>query len=133
MFMALTVEVVKASVGVYRIKLGGSLDSETAPQLDRELAEVWADQTRVILLEMHELNFISSVGVGILARIRRIVMGRKGVVLTVGAQPQILRVFNLVKVLPKEVIFANRAEADAYLDAIQKQTLERQALAPAIS
>jgi anti-anti-sigma factor len=132
MQMVLTVDIAKADAGVYKIRLGGSLDTDTVPQLEHHMEEVWADaKAHVIRLELHGLGFISSMGLGAVARIRKAVEARKGVLVTVGAQPQIARVLNLVKMLPREVIFVNHQEADAYLAAIQKQTLEQQRPAPA--
>jgi stage II sporulation protein AA (anti-sigma F factor antagonist) len=125
--MPLTVAIDQADAGQYRVKLGGSLDSETTPQLESRVEPLLADpHARVIRLEVHDLHFISSMGLGAVARMRRIVTSRGGVVLMVGAQPQIAKVFQLVKMLPKEVVFATRQEADEYLAAIQKQVIEQQ-------
>jgi hypothetical protein len=44
----------------------------------------------------------------------------------VGAKPQIMKVFEIVKMLPKETIFVSVKEADEYLAAIQNQVIAEQ-------
>jgi stage II sporulation protein AA (anti-sigma F factor antagonist) len=123
--MALGIEIIKVDPGTTRVKLSGMLDTETAEQLDRRMADVLADATtRAIRMELHELSFISSMGLGKLAKIRKAMAVKGGVMVVVGAQPQIARVFDIVKMLPKEIVFATREEADEYLAAIQKNVLE---------
>jgi anti-sigma B factor antagonist len=122
--MALEIEITKNGPGSYTVKLTGSLDTETAEILDRRMAEVLGDglAARSIRLDLHDLTYISSVGLGSIAKIRKGLHG--GAMATVGAQPQIARVFEIAKMLPKQTVFATREEADAYLAAIQKQVLE---------
>jgi anti-anti-sigma factor len=123
--MALGIEITKVNPGTSRVKLSGMLDTETAEQLDRRMADVLADATtRTIRMELHELSFISSMGLGKLAKIRKAMAAKSGVMVVVGSQPQIARVFDIVKMLPKEIVFATREEADEYLAAIQKNVLE---------
>jgi anti-anti-sigma regulatory factor len=63
-------------------------------------------------------------GLGALAIARKTAGTRHGAVVTVGMQPQIAKVFEIMKMLPKESIFTTLAEADSYLAAIQKQVVE---------
>jgi hypothetical protein len=48
---------------------------------------------------------------------------QKGVIQTVNVQPQIQKVFDIAAALPAEAIFKSVAEADAYLDMMQKRVL----------
>jgi len=125
--MALKVDVTRGSIGVYQIKLNGHLESESTPKLSLIMKEVWSDpDARFISFDMSELTFISSMGLGLLATTRKTANARHGAVVTVGMQPQIAKVFEIMKMLPKETIFTTRAEADEYLAAIQKQVVEGQ-------
>jgi hypothetical protein len=45
-------------------------------------------------------------------------------VLVANPQPQIQKVFDMVKAVPLNEIFTSVAEADAYLDAMQRKVVE---------
>jgi anti-anti-sigma factor len=125
--MSLIIDIVKSDAGVYRVKLDGSLDSDTTPQFETRVESIWADpEARVISLELQDLKFISSLGLGAVAKVKKTITSRGGVMLTVGAQPQVAKVFQIVKMLPKEVVFASRQEADDYLAEIQNQVVNQQ-------
>src|SRR5436189_73851 len=105
MIMALEIVITKGASDNYRVKLNGALDAESAEELDRRMIEVWADdKARVIRMELHDLKFISSAGLGMLARIKKAIANKGGVMVTIGAQPQIAKVFDIVKMLPKESV-----------------------------
>ena len=125
--MALQVAVAKGEYGAYKVKLTGSLDSDTYQQFDAALEEVYADElSRAIRLEIEDLQYISSMGLGSIVKAKKAMHARGGVVTIIGAQPQVAKVFEIVRVLPKEAVFATREEADAYLMAIQKRVVEEQ-------
>jgi hypothetical protein len=48
---------------------------------------------------------------------------QNGVLQMVNVQPQIKKVFDIAAALPPETVFASVAEADAYLDMMQKKVL----------
>ena len=129
--MPLDIEITRVEAGTYKVKLAGALDTETSEQLDRRIQEVWSDvRARAIRLDLHELKFISSLGLGSIAKIKKAAATRGGAVVIVGAQPQIARVFEIAKMMPKETVFTTREEADAYLRAIQKSVIDEQRQAP---
>ncbi len=129
--MPLSVTVTPGEFQSSRIKLTGSLDTETVPEFNKAIDGVLADPSvRCLRIEMEDLQFISSLGLGSLARARKAIESRGGLLVTIGAQPQILKVFEIVKMLPAEVVFANRKEADEYLAMIQKNTIDQTAARP---
>jgi len=129
--MALEVTVTAGDFQSYRIKLTGSLDTETVPDFNKAIEGVMVDQNaRCLRIEMEDLKFISSLGLGSLNRARKAIESRGGLLVTIGAQPQILKVFEMVKMLPNEVVFANREEADEYLALIQIRTIDEKAARP---
>lgn len=124
--MALTIDIAQSDPGTYHVTLGGSLDADTSEQLDQMMDAIWADPaSRVIRLELHDLKYISSMGLGSLAKIKKATASRGGAMVVVGAQPQIERVFAVVKMLPRESLFLNNQQADAYLSEIQQRVLDR--------
>jgi anti-sigma B factor antagonist len=129
--MALEVTVTAGDFQSYRIKLTGSLDTETVRDFNKAIDGVLADQSvRCLRIDLEDLKFISSLGLGSLNRARKAIESRGGLLVTIGAQPQILKVFEMVKMLPNEVVFANREEADEYLALIQIRTIDEKAARP---
>lgn len=105
-------------------RLGGHLDTHTYQQADSALEPVLADPSVTLLvLDLSELDYISSAGLRTVFRARKALGARGGKVLVANPQPQIRKVFDLVKAVPFSEIFSSTAEADAYLDAMQKRVL----------
>jgi len=103
------------------VALVGRLDTETAPSLDAELARVLATQVKVIVFDLHDLNYISSAGLGALFRAQKAMKARSGEALLVNPQPQVQKVFDIVKSVDVKAIFRNVAELDDYLDEMQRR------------
>jgi anti-anti-sigma factor len=123
--MALDIEITKISPSTYNVKLSGMLDTQAAPIFDSRMEPVLSDTgLRNIILELPDLTFISSMGMGSIATIRRTLAANRGSVVIIRAKPQIARIIDIVKVLPREAVFETRKEADKYLAAIQKQLMK---------
>ena len=75
------------------------------------------------MLDLADLEYISSAGVRSIFKARKALAGHGGKVLVVNPQPQIQKVFDVVKAVPLEEIFTSVAEADAYLDAMQRKVM----------
>ena len=105
-------------------RLAGHLDTHTYQRADSELEPVLADPTvNLLVLDLSDLEYISSAGLRTVFRARKSLGSRGGKVLVANPQPQIRKVFDLVKAVPFSEIFSSTAEADAYLDAMQKRVL----------
>ncbi|MCZ8115860.1 MAG: STAS domain-containing protein [Lysobacteraceae bacterium] len=105
-------------------RLAGHLDTHTYQSADSELEPVLADPSvSLLVLDLSELEYISSAGLRTVFRARKSLGSRGGKVLVANPQPQIRKVFDLVKAVPFSEIFSSTAEADAYLDAMQKRVL----------
>jgi sigma-B regulation protein RsbU (phosphoserine phosphatase) len=105
-----------------RVTLRGRLDSLTAPKLDAELAPVLeAQAVTSLVFHLDRLEYISSAGIRCIMRARKALEARGGKVAIVNAQPAVLKVFEIVKALPSDQVFASQAELDAYLDAMQRR------------
>jgi len=101
------------------IALVGRLDTETTPSLDAEFVRLLATQVRVIVFDLSELNYISSAGLGALFRAQKAMKARSGEALLVNPQPQVQKVFDIVKSVDVKAVFRNVAELDDYLDEMQ--------------
>jgi anti-sigma B factor antagonist len=105
--------------GATTIKLSGSLDTATAPELERSLAPVLASQIRDVVFDLAYLQFISSAGLRVFANVRKKVKSRGGQASFIRMQPQILEVFAIIQSLPGIAVFKGEEEFDQYLAARQ--------------
>ncbi|HWS77599.1 MAG TPA: STAS domain-containing protein [Thermomonas sp.] len=107
--------------GSQRVEIGGRLDTHTYGELDDRLTLVLASKVQSLLLDLAQLDYISSAGVRSVFRARKLLSERGGKVVIANAQPQVQKVFDIVKAVPLSEIFRTVEEADAYLDKIQKK------------
>jgi anti-sigma B factor antagonist len=108
------------------IKLEGSLDTSTAPDLERHLAPVLAEPIKDIIFDLANLKFISSAGLRVFATTRKTLKERGGQVSFIHLQPQIKEVFEIIKALPNVAIFKDIDEMDQYLAKRQRSYTENQ-------
>ena len=107
-----------------QVTLAGRLDTHTCDELDRQLAPVLGSSVQALVFDLAELEYISSAGIRSIFKARKAIEGRGGKVLVSNLQPQIQKVFDIVKAVPLNSIFSSTAEADSYLDLMQKRVLE---------
>ncbi len=110
--------------GAITVKLTGSLDTATAPELERQLAPVLGGAVTDLVFDLAQLKFISSAGLRVFATARKTLKERGGQASFVNLQPQIQEVFEIMKALPGVAIFQNVAELDRYLAARQRSHME---------
>ena len=108
------------STGVATVNLGGSLDTSTAPELERQLAPLLAEGVKDLVFDLARLKFISSAGLRVFSTTRKQLKERGGQACFTHMQPQIQEVFEIIKALPGVAIFKDAAELDCYLAARQR-------------
>ncbi len=122
--MPLEIQVLKdigpRDTGAITIKLTGSLDTATAPELERQLAPVLAGGVKEMVFDLAALKFVSSAGLRVFSTARKQLKERGGQASFIHLQPQIQEVFDIMKSLPGVAIFKNVAELDSYLAARQR-------------
>jgi anti-anti-sigma factor len=107
-----------------RVSLSGRVDTHTYQDLDQRLAPVLGDvAVDNLVLDLEAVDYISSAGVRSVFRARKALAARGGKVLVLNPQPQIKKVFDIVKAVPVTDVFRSSAELDAYLDKMQKKVL----------
>ena len=109
--------------GVVTVKLIGSLDTATAPELERQLAPVVGGQVKDIVFDLAQLKFISSAGLRVFSATRKTLKERGGQASFIHMQPQIQEVFEIMQSLPGVAVFKDVAELDRYLAARQRSHL----------
>jgi anti-sigma B factor antagonist len=110
--------------GAITVRLNGSLDTATAPDLERQLGPVLAGQVKDLVFDLAQLKFISSAGLRVFSTARKQLKERGGQASFIHMQPQIQEVFEIIKALPGVAVFKDLAELDAYLAVRQRAHLE---------
>ncbi len=119
--MSLQIEVLPAGNGSQRVILAGRLDTHSYEDLDVALAPLFNRQAHSLVLDLAGLDYISSAGIRSIFKARKALGEHGGKVLLVNPQARIQKVLDVVKAVPTGEIFASTAEADAYLDAMQRK------------
>jgi anti-anti-sigma factor len=107
--------------GVVTIKLVGSLDTATAPELDAELVKTLAERVNDLVFDLGQLKFVSSAGLRLFSVARKQLVARGGHASFINMQPQVQEVFAIVESLPGFKLFNDIAALDRYLDSRRSQ------------
>ncbi|MCX5705451.1 MAG: STAS domain-containing protein [Candidatus Omnitrophica bacterium] len=119
------VEVSNNKPGSFVISIFGSLDSEHYLELEEKVMAVIGPAAKIIMLDLAELFYISSMGISALLKIKKAVEQNQGKFMLVNPQPQVKKVFEIIKALPLETIFRSVEEADAYLSEMQQGEIDK--------
>ena len=108
-----------------RVKLSGRLDTLTAPALEARLAPILGQATtKSLVFDLADLEYISSAGIQSFVRARKALEGRGGSVAILNPRPPVKKVFDIVKAMPPQQVFASVEELDRYLDSVQRRMTE---------
>ena len=102
------------------LKLNGSLDTATAPDLERQVSSLLAGPVKDLIFDLAGLKFISSAGLRIFGAARKALKARDGQASFINMQPQIVEVFAIIKALPGVAVFESVEEMDRDLAARQR-------------
>jgi anti-sigma B factor antagonist len=120
--MPLTLRVSKDADGqTVRVHPAGSLDSTTAPTLERELTPLIGGTLKALVLDMEGVTFVSSAGIRVILAARKQMADRGGSLLIANLQPSVAKAFEIVRAIPDMAIFRNIGELDDYLAAMQRK------------
>ena len=120
----LNIKLNEKSTGVFLVELAGPLDSFTHSIFDDKMRAILVPSTRGIVLDMKGVDYVSSMGIGSIFKVRNFMKGNRAEVAMINIQPRVQKVFDTVQAMPKEAIFESLSEFDAYLDQIQKDKKE---------
>lgn len=121
--MPLKVSVENRGEGTYTIRPEGSIDTNTFMTLQNEVDPI-LEKSKVIIFDMKDVNYVSSAGVGVVLLAEQSLKATNGKVLMVNLQPQIKKVFDIVKALPDQQVFSSLEEMDKYLKEVQRKVKE---------
>ncbi len=119
--MSLEITITPEANNGKRVSIAGSLDSNTAPQLQQSIdAEIDAS-TNTAIIDFKDLDFLSSAGLRVIFKTKKIMDNSGGKFLLVNLQPQIKKVFEIIKALDGMNVFKNQDEMDDYLAVMQNK------------
>ena len=118
--MSLSIEIQKNPdpryAGAVTIKLIGSLDTETAPELERQMALCLAGPVNDLVFDLAGLKFVSSAGLRLFQVARKQMVARGGGHASfINMQPQVEEVFTIIQSLPGIGVFKDLEALDRYL------------------
>ncbi|HEU4669604.1 MAG TPA: STAS domain-containing protein [Dyella sp.] len=124
--MTLELRTERTSPGRLVLHLHGRLDAHTYLDFDGAALPLLTDlpQGATVVLDLAGLDYISSAGLRSVARVRKATRTLGGHTLLLDPQPQVRKVFEIVKAVPVSEVFTGTAELDAYLDRIQRQVAD---------
>ena len=126
--MPFDIRVESKTEGVYFVTLDGRLDTGPYMLAEKKLMPLASGPAKVMLFNLAKLEYISSMGLRVILKVRKAIDAKKGSVVITNVQPQIQKVFEIANALPAQSIFASVEEADRYLDRMQALALEKQRL-----
>ena len=108
------------------VHVGGRLDAMTFGELDEAMLALLPrlDDGGTVVVDLAGLEYVSSAGLRSFARIRKSMRARNGHTLLLNPQPQVRKVFDIVKAVPLNEVFSSAQELDAYLDNIQRRIVD---------
>ena len=104
---------------VARVALAGALNTDTAPDFEQSLQKVIDEGYQLTVLDMKELDYISSAGLRVIFKAAKQTKGAGKRLAAANRKPHIDKVFEILKALPDMAVFANDQELDDYLDSMQ--------------
>ena len=110
--------------GRVRVALNGRLDTQTYAQCEERIRPLLTPATHVLVFDMANLNYLSSMGLRVLMKTSSALGAYGGRCVLAHLQPPIRKVIEIANALPKEAVFASVEEADRYLDLMQRRVRE---------
>ena len=109
--------------GVIVVSPIGSINAGTYPTLETAVDKILKTQPDVIIFDMEFVDYISSAGIRVLLKTKKTLKETEGRMVFMNLQPQIKKVFDILKAIPTLKVFADIQELDRYLDLMQKTSL----------
>jgi len=106
--------------GVIVISPIGSIDASTYTILEEKVDAILKTPPDVIIFDMEFADYISSTGIRVLLKTKKAMKETNGRMVFMNLQPQIQKVFDILKAIPTLKVFASIEELDNYLDVMQK-------------
>ena len=77
------------------MEIAGRLDTTTAPQLEETLRELFSQETADLVLDLEELDYVSSAGLRVLLFAQKSIKGVQGEMVLKNVKPEIMEVLEI--------------------------------------
>jgi anti-anti-sigma factor len=122
--MPLNIKIQQIDKNKARLILSGQINSDTWEKLNNEVNSLLEKKITALIFDLTDVDFISSAGVGVIIKAKMSLLRNYGDLAMLNPQPQIRKVFDIMKLLPAMNVFANIKELDEYLTRVQKNVVE---------
>ena len=107
--------------GVIAVSPIGAINANTYGILEEKIDGILKTPPDVIIFDMEFTDYISSAGIRVLLKTKKAMKATNGRIVFMNLQPQIQKVFDILKAIPTLEVFASIQELDQYLDLMQKK------------
>ena len=107
-----------------RVSLAGSLDTDTANQLQEKIDQEIDSTVHMVIMDLKRLQFLSSAGLRVIFRTKKKMDEHHGKFMLLNLQPQVRKVFDIIKALDGMNVFKSQEEMDEYLTAMQNKVMD---------
>ena len=107
-----------------RISLAGSLDTDTASQLQDKIDHEIDSTVHMVIMDLKRLEFLSSAGLRVIFKTKKLMESHHGKFMLLNLQPQVRKVFDIIKALDGMNVFKSQEEMDENLTAMQNKVLD---------
>ena len=121
--MKLKIRVKQTKPGIVTISPVGTIDTETSLTLDKEICRILSAATKTLVIDMEGVEYITSMGIGIIAKAKSSLSRNGGDIAIINLQPQVRKVFEIIRLLPTLNVFASLEELDEYLEKVQRRMI----------
>ena len=121
--MALKVRVTQDRSFARTVHLNGRLDHGSVVVLDNELDKLADQPVDVLVFDLADLEYISSAGLRSIFGAQKVMAARSGRIVLMNPQPQVRKVFEIVKATDLTAVFSSVEELDRYLDTMQRRVV----------
>ena len=122
--MKLKIRVKQTRTGVITLSPVGKIDSDTHVLLDKEITKLLNEPIHTLILDMEGVDFITSSGVGTITKAKTSLKQKSAELAMINLQPQVKKVFEIIRLLPALSVFESMEELDEYLAKIQHKVTE---------
>ena len=113
--MNLGIRITERPDGVQLCALVGNLNAETASDLERKFDALPWPNMKGLILDLRQLEYISSSGLRLFFQARKKLADQQGVLLLIRPPDMVLKVLRMTNMFPDERIVESLSEAEKYL------------------
>ncbi|MHC4271712.1 MAG: STAS domain-containing protein [Planctomycetota bacterium] len=124
--MDLVIKEIVKEPGVIVLSPVGQIDTDSSPVLDEKINSCLTESVSTLVIDFQEVDFITSAGVGVMTKAKALLDRNNGSFAMINLQPQIKKVFEIMRLVPTLNVFANIQELDEYLGKVQRKMINQE-------